>query len=87
MTLTERIERMAAKLNISAEDFKLFSAVKCLEDLEYLDRVVADPDLRRQAAELVALRKLGKLDDAELAGMLLELFEVVDPEDAGSWTP
>jgi hypothetical protein len=83
--MTDRLERIAKSLKISVSDFALFSTVKCLQDRENLERVVAMPDLRLQAAELVELHKAGKLKREELSELLLELLELVAPGDT-DWT-
>jgi hypothetical protein len=76
---TRRIERVAAMMGLAPETFSLFAIVKAAEDIENLERVIRDPDLRAQLRDVCDLRKLGKLSPADFAREVEELLSM--PED------
>jgi hypothetical protein len=81
---TRRIERVAAMMGLAPETFSLFSILKATEDVERLERVVRDPDLKAQLRDVCDLRKLGQLTAEDFEREVSELLSM--PDDA-AWSP
>jgi hypothetical protein len=76
---TRRIERVAGMMGLAPETFSLFSILKATEDVERLERIVRDPDLKAQLRDVCDLRKLGKLTPEDFEREVAELLSM--PED------
>jgi hypothetical protein len=81
--MTKRLERCASRLGITVEDFMVFSALRCAEDLEALERVTSDHDILNQLRDVLDLRKLGVMTPEDFAREVEELLSM--PAD-DEWT-
>jgi hypothetical protein len=79
--LTKRLERVAARLGITVEDFMVFSALRCAEDLEALEKITDDHDILNQLRDLIELRKLGVMPQADFEREIEELAELGARDD------
>lgn len=81
--MAARVERVAARLHLSLEDLCEFSIVKAVEDMEHLARVCLDTYLREQLRDVLDLRKLGVLPQADFEREVEELLGLPDDDQ---WT-
>jgi hypothetical protein len=73
---TRRIERVAAMMGLAPETFSLFAIVKAADDIENLEKIMRDPDLKVQLKDVVDLKKLGKLTAEDFEREVVELLSM-----------